>query len=249
MSRSHGLSLFDLREVVMTTPSSTLPQGVRDNFDAGSLSWVMVEIREALNRSKAALVDAIPQDDEAQLTGLRLAKTYLHQAHGALQIVDIDGVAIITETVEDLIDRMESGQIKLSQDIARTIEAAYQALVEYLEELLTGVPHQPVRLFPYYKSLLEVRGAERIHPADLFFPNLAIRPQLPEMESGTARSVDYVNLRQRYERALLPFLKQTDSAQELANAKVMSAIIADVESAQSNPQSRSFWWVLHVFAD
>ncbi|MGZ5780789.1 MAG: hypothetical protein ACXWIN_07525 [Burkholderiaceae bacterium] len=233
----------------MTTPSSTLPQGVRDNFDAGSLSWVMVEIREALNRSKAALVDAIPQDDEAQLTGLRLAKTYLHQAHGALQIVDIDGVAIITETVEDLIDRMESGQIKLSQDIARTIEAAYQALVEYLEELLTGVPHQPVRLFPYYKSLLEVRGAERIHPADLFFPNLAIRPQLPEMESGTARSVDYVNLRQRYERALLPFLKQTDSAQELANAKVMSAIIADVESAQSNPQSRSFWWVLHVFAD
>ncbi|MGZ3252858.1 MAG: Hpt domain-containing protein, partial [Burkholderiaceae bacterium] len=248
MSRSHGLSLFDLREVVMTTPSSTLPQGVRDNFDAGSLSWVMVEIRESLNRSKAALIEALPQDDEAQSTGLRLAKTYLHQAHGALQIVDIDGVAIITETVEDLLDRLESGQIKLSQEIARTIENAYQALIEYLEELLTGVSHQPVRLFPYYKSLLEVRGAERIHPADLFFPNLAIRPQLPDAESAP-RNVDYVNLRQRYERALLPFLKQTDSAQELANAKVMSAIIADVESAQSNPQSRSFWWVLHVFAD
>ncbi|HEY8101567.1 MAG TPA: Hpt domain-containing protein [Burkholderiaceae bacterium] len=232
----------------MTTPSSTLPQGVRDNFDAGSLSWVMVEIREALNRSKSALIDAIPQDDEAQLTGLRLAKTYLHQAHGALQIVDIDGVAIITETVEDLLDRMESGQIKLSQEIAQTIEAAYQALVEYLEELLTGVPHQPVRLFPYYRSLLEVRGAERIHPADLFFPNLAIRPQLP-VATSESRNVDYANLRQRYERALLPFLKQTDSAQELANAKVMSAIIANVEGAQTNPQSRSFWWVLHVFAD
>jgi chemosensory pili system protein ChpA (sensor histidine kinase/response regulator) len=248
MSRSHGLSLFDLREVVMTTPSSTLPQGVRDNFDAGSLSWVMVEIREALNRSKAALIEALPQDDEAQSTALRLAKTYLHQAHGALQIVDIDGVAIITETVEDLFDRMESGQFKLSQEIARTIETAYQALVEYLEELLTGVSHQPVRLFPYYKSLLELRGAERIHPADLFFPNLAIRPQLP-VAASEPRSVDYANLRQRYERALLPFLRQTDSAQELANAKVMSAIIADVESAQSNPQSRSFWWVLRVFAD
>ncbi len=50
---------------------------------------------------------------------------------------------------------------------------AYQALLEYLEELLAGLPHQPVRLFPYYRSLLQVRGAERIHPADLFFPNLA----------------------------------------------------------------------------
>lgn len=232
----------------MTTPSSTLPQGVRDNFDAGSLSWVMGEIREALNRSKAALVDAVPQDDEAQSTALRLAKTYLHQAHGALQIVDIDGVAIITETVEDLLDRLESGQIKLSHEIARTIETAYQALVEYLEELLTGVSHQPVRLFPYYKALLEVRGAERIHPADLFFPNLAIRPQLPAMDSAP-REVDYAQLRQRYERALLPFLKQTDATQELAQAKVMSAIIADVERAQANPQSRSFWRVLQVFAD
>jgi chemosensory pili system protein ChpA (sensor histidine kinase/response regulator) len=249
MSRSHGSSLFDLREVVMTTPSSTLPQGVRDNFDAGSLSWVMVEIRESLNRSKAALIEALPQDDEAQSTALRHAKTYLHQAHGALQIVDIDGVAIITETVEDLFDRMESGQIKFSQEIAQTIETAYQALIEYLEELLVGGSHQPVRLFPYYKALLEARGADRIHPADLFFPNLAMRLQLPASELSSVVPVDYVNLRQRYERALLPFLKQTDAAKELAHAGVMTKIIADVEGAQSNPQSRSFWHVLRVFAE
>jgi chemosensory pili system protein ChpA (sensor histidine kinase/response regulator) len=232
----------------MTTPSSTLPQGARD-FDAGSLSWVMVEIREALNRSKTALTEAIPQDEETQLTGLRHAKTYLHQAHGALQIVDIDGVAIITETVEDLLDRMESGQMKLSPEMVQTIAAAYQALTEYLEELLVGASHQPVRLFPYYKALLEVRGADRIHPADLFFPNLAIRPQLPPAGDGAGMPVDYVGLRQKYERSLLPFLKQTDTKQELAHAAVMSDIIGTVEGAQSNQQSRSFWWVMHVFSE
>ena len=232
----------------MTTPTSNTPQGTRDNFDTGPLSWVMVEIREALNRSKTALYEALSQDAETQTTALRHAKTFLHQAHGALQIVDVDGVAIITETVEDLLDRAESGQLTLTEDIALAIANAYQALLEYLEELLSGVQHQPVRLFPYYRSLLEVRGAERIHPADLFFPNLANRPQLPAPKP-LDKPVDYPALRKRFERALLPFIKSTDHAAELANATVMRDLVDEVERAQGNQQSRVFWWVLHGFAE
>lgn len=234
----------------MTTHSSVTPQGTRDNFDAGSLSWVMGEIREALGRSKTAVTEAVAQDADARSTSLRQAKTFLHQAHGALQIVDIDGVAIITETTEDLLDRLESGQIELSGDIARVIENAYQALTEYLEELLSGASHQPVRLFPYYKSLLEARGAERVHPADLFFPNLAIRPQLPPIDAAAfAESIDYAGLRQRFEKALLPFLRKNDPASEAANARAMLDIVAQVERTQSNQQSRAFWWVLHALSE
>src|SRR5690606_13773953 len=87
----------------MHTPSSSMPQGGRDNFDTGPLSWVIGEIREALTRSRVALGEALVQPDaETRSTTLRHAKTYLHQAHGALQIVDVDGVVIITESVEDL---------------------------------------------------------------------------------------------------------------------------------------------------
>jgi chemosensory pili system protein ChpA (sensor histidine kinase/response regulator) len=232
----------------MTTLSSNSPQGARDNFDTGPLSWVMAEIRVALNLSKAALYEALAQDAETQTTALRHARTYLHQAHGALQIVDVDGVAIITETVEDLLDRSESGQLTLTDDIAQAIANAYQALLEYLEELLSGVPHQPVRLFPYYRSLLEVRGAERIHPADLFFPDLSTRPQLPPLKPPD-KPIEYPALRKRFERALLPFLKSTDRAVELANAALMRDLIGEVETAQSNQQSRGFWWVLHGFAE
>jgi chemosensory pili system protein ChpA (sensor histidine kinase/response regulator) len=231
----------------MNTPSSSLPQG-KDNFDTGPLSWVIGEIGEALTRSKVALGEALTQDPETQSTTLRHAKTYLHQAHGALQIVDVDGVAIITETVEDLFDRFESGQLPLSDDSVHAIAHAYQALLEYLEELLAGLPHQPVRLFPYYRSLLQVRGAERIHPADLFFPNLAIRPQLPSA-SITLNADDYVGLRKRFERALLIFLKEADNDTGLASARTMRDIVLRVEQAQSTQQARSFWWVMHGFAD
>ncbi|RBA25186.1 Hpt domain-containing protein [Herminiimonas fonticola] len=231
----------------MNTPSSSLPQG-KDSFDTGPLSWVIAEIGEALTRSKVALGEALTQDPETQSTTLRHAKTYLHQAHGALQIVDVDGVAIITETVEDLFDRFESGQLTLTDDSVHAIAHAYQALLEYLEELLAGMPHQPVRLFPYYRSLLQVRGAERIHPADLFFPNLAIRPQFPAA-SITLSADDYVGLRKRFERALLIFLKEVDSETGLASARTMRDIVLRVEQAQSTQQARSFWWVMHGFAD
>ncbi len=232
----------------MNTPNSSLPQGNKDNFDTGPLSWVIAEIGEALTRSKVALGEALMQDVETQSTTLRHAKTYLHQAHGALQIVDVDGVAIITETVEDLFDRFESGKLTLTEDSVHAIAHAYQALLEYLEELLAGWPHQPVRLFPYYRSLLQVCGAERIHPADLFFPNLAIRPQLPPA-SITLTSDDYVALRKRFERALLMFLKEADGDAGQASAKTMRDIVLRVEQAQSTQQARSFWWVMHGFAD
>ena len=231
----------------MTTPSSSSPQSIQDNFDTGPLSWVIGEIREALTRSRTSLLEAVAQDAETRSTALHHAKTYLHQAHGALQIVDVDGIAIITETVEDLLDRIESGQLRLTEDIAHAIENAYQALVEYLEELLSGAAHQPVRLFPYYRSLLEMRGAERIHPADLFFPNLAIKLQLPAQPHSGA--TDYVSLRKRFERALLPFLINAGGATETANAAAMRDIIGEVARAQNNQQSRGFWWVMQGFSD
>ncbi|HJW56675.1 MAG TPA: Hpt domain-containing protein [Burkholderiaceae bacterium] len=232
----------------MITPLSFSPQGAPDSFDAGPLSWVMGEIREALACSKTSLHESITLNAEMRSTAMRHAKAHLHQAHGALQMVDIDGVTIITEAVEDLFDRIGSGQLELTADIVQGIDNAYHALIEYLEELLSGVPHQPIRLFPYYRTLMEARGAERIHPADLFFPNLAIRPQLlpSQPKNGT---VEYAGLRKRFERALLAYLKNTEESTRNVHASAMRDIIAEIEQAQSNPHSRAFWWVMHGFAE
>ncbi|MES2024767.1 MAG: Hpt domain-containing protein [Pseudomonadota bacterium] len=232
----------------MNTPSSSVPQGNKEHFDTGPLSWVIGEISGALTRSKIALGEALVQDAESQSTTMRHAKAYLHQAHGALQMVDIDGVVIMTETVEDLFDRFESGQLVLDDDSVLAITHAYQALLEYLEELLAGASHQPVRLFPYYRALLQVRGAERIHPADLFFPNLAIRPQLPSASTKLSHE-DYVSLRKRFERALLLFLKNSSDGSGLSSAQAMRDIILRVEQAQNTQQGRAFWWVMRGFAD
>jgi len=228
------------------------------DFDRAPLSWVIDEVRETLSRSRAALVLALEQQPvETTCTKLlRQAKAYLHQVHGAIQVVGVDGVALLTETVEDMLDRMASGQLTVSTEIVAAIGHSYDALVEYLQELLLGEAPQPIRLFPYYRDLLQARGAERIHPADLFFPNLAICPALPSAEPAPHNlsdqpSVppDYIALRKRFEKALLPFLKGTVTVAATGNSEQLHDIIGEVEHAQTNQQLRNFWRVMGAFAE
>ena len=118
-------------------------------FDTGPLSWVMGEIREALGKSNNALAEASQRTDEAQESSLKHAKAFLHQAHGALQMVDVDGMGVMTAAAEEALDRFGDGRLPCSPANAQVVGALYQSVVEYLEELLSGAPQQPARLFPY----------------------------------------------------------------------------------------------------
>ncbi|MFZ6863417.1 Hpt domain-containing protein [Undibacterium sp. Ji67W] len=227
--------------------SSHLPQ---DQFDTGPLSWVMAEVREAVTNAGKMLKEALAQDTETRSTTILHAKSYLHQAHGALQIVDIDGVSIVTETIEELLERLQSGQIEMSPANVEVILDAFHAVLRYLEDLLSGAAHQPVRLFPYYRALLELKGAERIHPADLFFPALSAQSKVPELAVVHGNSsASYVGLRQRFEKLLLTFLTSKDDQAQRAAAQSMRDVVHEIDLAQTNSQAKAFWVVMCAFVE
>ncbi|MBV8122691.1 MAG: Hpt domain-containing protein, partial [Paucibacter sp.] len=229
----------------MTT--TDFPTAAQPQIDTGPLSWVMVEIRESLGRSRTALFEAGGRAPEDQATQLQHAKSHLHQAHGALQMVDIDGVVQLTQVAEDALDRFKDGSVKCTTDHVQVVAELYQALVEYLQELLEGGPSQPVRLFPYYRAVQEMLGVERIHPADLFYPALSPTPALPpSAEQGEA---DYTACRQRFERALLPYMKSADAASQQTHAAAMVEAITQVANAQSEAKARAFWLAMQAFAE
>ncbi|MFZ6688020.1 Hpt domain-containing protein [Undibacterium sp. SXout11W] len=227
--------------------SSHLPQ---DQFDTGPLSWVMAEVREAVTNAGKMLKEALAQDAETRSTTILHAKSYLHQAHGALQIVDIDGVSIVTETIEELLERLQNGQIEMSPANVEVILDAFHAVLRYLEDLLSGAAHQPVRLFPYYRALLELKGAERIHPADLFFPALSAQSKVPELAVVHGNgSASYVGLRQRFEKLLLTFLTSKDNQAQRAAAQSMRDVVHEIDLAQTNSQAKAFWVVMCAFVE
>ncbi|MEC5159649.1 MULTISPECIES: hybrid sensor histidine kinase/response regulator [unclassified Janthinobacterium] len=229
------------------SPAPGAPHPAPAGFDAGPLSWVMAEVREALGRSRTALFEAGGRQLEERATALQHAKSHLHQAHGALLMVDVDGVGLLTQAAEQALERFKLGSLEYNVDNAQAVAELYQGVIEYLDELLAGAPAQPARLFPYYRALQTLLGAERSHPADLFFPPppgaVSIRA------AAEPAPQDYPAYRQRFEKALLPFLKSAAGPEQDGHANALREAVKLVADAQQDGPARTFWCVMQSFAE
>ena len=74
-------------------------------FDIGPLTWVRGEIDQALDRSRTSL--RAYAANPAESNQIKFAQTHFHQAHGALQIVGLDGVTRLSEELEGLLAELE----------------------------------------------------------------------------------------------------------------------------------------------
>ena len=92
------------------------------DLDLGPLSWVKGEIDLALGRAHEALGRfAGNPGDSAQL---KFARTHLHQAHGALSIVGLDGITQFTEAIEQLLSDVEAGQVAATPAVQKLWQRA-----------------------------------------------------------------------------------------------------------------------------
>lgn len=207
--------------------------------DVAPLAWVIDEIRssltEAVNGLKAFLAN------KQDVDSLRNARSQVHQANGALQLLDLRGVALVTESVEQLTRRFEAEPRECLPAAVRSVETALTAVVAYLEALLSGRPNQPIRLFPYYREVLQLNRAGRVHPADLIFPDLSRRPAFHEIEARQYPPDQLRDRRARFELGLLGFLR--DANDSGARARMREAL-ADLEHLPQRGLARSFWWVV-----
>ena len=112
---------------------------------------------------------------------LRIARQQLHQAVGALEMVGPGRAGAHAarrwkSAVQKFIERPEL----CTEAAAAKVERAGFALTEYLEGVLLGKPASAVALFPQYRDVQELAGADRIHPADLWALDWRwIEPQTP----------------------------------------------------------------------
>lgn len=216
-----------------------------DEFDIGPLTWVKGEIEQALSRATEAITAYA--ENPLDSTQLKFCKTHLHQAHGALEIVGLDGVTRLTDECEHLIDALESGSVAMSIGIAANLAAAFKALTAYLDDLVEGAPHQPVRLYPAYRDVMAARGADRILESDLFFPDLSPRPPRREPQEVPADIIAYVAAqRRRFQAGLLRWLR---NAADNAALREMTEAVRAIERTQAMPQHRAFWWVTIGFTE
>ncbi|MCD6681098.1 MAG: Hpt domain-containing protein [Burkholderiaceae bacterium] len=210
--------------------------------DLSALSWCIGEIRESLAGCERELRAALREGggEGAGSPRLAAARSALHQAHGALSIVDLAGVTTVTGEAETVLERASRGQLALDDAMLGALARTFAAILEYLDELVLGESQQPLYLFPYYASLLQLREAERVHPADLFVVPIRAQLVIAENVAPTRDAADLTAARVAFERGLLSVLRDPLDSAGLA---ALHASVATIGASQIGAAHPTFWKV------
>lgn len=217
----------------------------RAEFDVGPLSWVKGEIDQALQRGQEALrAFAANSEDAAQL---KSSQSHLHQAHGALSIVGLEGITCLSEELESLLAGIEKEPALRKAETFALAERTFSGILAYLDQLMAGNANQPLRLFPLYRDVVTVRGGQA-DPTDLYFPDLSFRPPKRDRISVTLKAGEadkYLReQRSRYQRGFVKWLKN-----DAAGGEEMRAVVEAIEATQGPTSQRAFWWAALAFFD
>ncbi len=217
--------------------------------DLGPLAWVLDELRKSLETASSALrrfvrdADAARGSDMASVDAgqLRIARQHLHQAVGALEMVGLGAPAHMLRAMESAAQKFVERPELCSEASATKIERAGFALTDYLEAVLLGKAVSAVALFPQYRDVQELAGADRVHPADLWAFDW--RWTDPQVEL-TQEALPYdAAVRSRMDQSVLKIVKAADpkAAHILLNTSLGLA------AAQTARQPRIFWKICAAY--
>ena len=217
--------------------------------DLGPLAWVFDELRKSLEAANKAVKRFVRESEQSRQNDLeaadpatlRLARQQLHQAVGALEMVGLTAPAQVLRAMEAAVQRFVQRPQTCTDEAAQTVERAGFALIEYLQAVLNNKLVQPLALFPQYRDVQTLAGAERVHPADLWVfegsrhdmaaPEVA-KPMQPEP-----------GLRAMFDKLVLLLVKTESPAASQQLARLCAGLSAGAEQARV----RSFWHVAAGF--
>lgn len=217
------------------------------DYDTGPLNWVRADIDAAL---AAALGRIQAYSVDADLTNaLRLARDDAHQATGALRMVGLEGAATLAGTIEASLDDVAESRLPANDAMLRALRNALEGLQRWVKDLADGRGSGELALFPLYKRLRELQGAEQVFEGELFFPDL--RAQMGGKSAGAglsqeALAAEVKTIRAQFQRGLLAFLRNNGTEQGLQR---MRDCLAEIERIVPSEAAQTFWWACVGFLD
>nr|WP_312412549.1 Hpt domain-containing protein [Comamonas sp.] len=214
------------------------------------MAWINDEVRRSLESTVKALlrysrdVEAAKVSDLEAIdtTGIRVAKQYLHQVKGALQMVGVGQAAELVGLMEVAAQRFAAKPHLCTEKSVALMERTSFALLEYLSHVLKGRNVSFVALFPQYKEMQAFTGVERVHPADLWQGDQA--QQEPKTPPVAALPLDR-GARERLDADMLQIIKSADARA----AQDLTAVCLGLAQGQTQPPLKLFWKVAAGFFD
>ena len=213
--------------------------------DLGPLAWVLDELHKSLDGATKAIRRFVRDAEmargsdisELDASHLRIARQQLHQAVGALEMVGMEAPAKMLRAMEALAQKFVQRPELCSDHSANMVEKASFALAQYLEGVLKGKNAPSVALFPQYRAVQELVGADRIHPADLW-PHAWRWISVPVPAGRTALHYE-PSLRSQMDRAVLKLVKTGD----VEGAERLAEVCGGLSVGETSVESRAFWMI------
>ena len=218
-------------------------------MDLSPLAWVLEELRKSLDNASKALKRFVREAGQAQgaelaaldASQLRLARQQLHQAAGALDMVGMTAPALVLRAMETAVQRFIQSPALCTAKASDQIELAGFALTAYLEDVMVGKPVSAVSLFPQYRDIQGLVGADRVHPADLWvFEWRWLEPDLPVSVGPTAYSDAS---RQSLDRLTLKLVRGGD----VRAAQNLSDMCLGLAQTDTEVELKTFWKIAAGF--
>ena len=210
--------------------------------DLGPLAWVLDETRKTVQTATKALRRFAHEAEHARgvdlasvdASQLRVARQQLHQVAGALEMVGQAVAAQMVRGMEAAAQRFIAHPESCTEAAAAALEKSGFALIEFVESQLSERPRSALGLFPHYRQVQELAGADRIHPADLWaVPWRWAEPQGVPAAEPLAPST---GARSRLDQGVLRLMRHADPRAAADLAAVSSQL-----ASGSVGQVASFW--------
>ncbi|WP_198969172.1 Hpt domain-containing protein [Xylophilus sp. ASV27] len=217
--------------------------------DLGPLAWVAAELRRGIEAAVKSLRRFVHEAEAAQQSDLdmldtsavRAARQHLHQVSGALEMVGMEPSAVLVRAMEAAVQKFLQRPALCDEPAVAIIERAGFALGEYLDAVLAGKTYSAVGLFPQYRDVQALAGAERVHPADLW---PAERRSATPRAAGAPVPLPYGPVaRAQLDQAVLKVVKEGD----VDAARKLSELSQGFAAALPEGAAQSFWRVCSGF--
>lgn len=182
-----------------------------------------------------------------KINSIKDCKNYIHQLDGLLEMLGLSSITVVSEKMEQIIDALLIKKIEPTPAISDALKESSKALRYYINELIDGKEENPLRLFPPYRSLMQVYGFENAPESDLFFPRLTANPtfktELAQIDATTAR-IMAKQLGGEFQAGLLKWLRNPSDTTGLQH---MTQVVSRLEEFPGTTEERAFWWVASGF--
>jgi chemosensory pili system protein ChpA (sensor histidine kinase/response regulator) len=185
--------------------------------DFVALDWIKADISETLEKAQHSLESVAEKGDDA--SSMRACLTALHQVHGTLKMVEIEGPVLVAGEMEALAQALMNNDVP---DVGHAQELLMQTILQmpgYLDRIQREQQDNPQFVRPTVNNLRVSRGAEKLGgddeapTASVFVgsPDEAVIKRYAESDGPATIK----KLRVRYQQALSALLKKQSPRENL----------------------------------